>query len=810
VKGSSWKSFLSALAALSAFVLISCILGGDKVAGRGSEVENEIGVYGVLVDEGGKPVVGATIKAKPAAAGIGKFSAGERAAADSDSVATDAKGKYAFPELDAGKYDLFGSAQSRGLVVLIPEVVVKRAGLKQDLGVDTLRAPGRIQGRMISGTQGVGGVLCYIPGTSFLAVSDDSGKFVISNVPQGIYQVGYSLSGFQIPKDTGIVVLSGRTRVLAPKKVEYDPALAPPAPKGLKAVVDTATGAIRLTWQPVPVSDIAGYIIYRGGPGQWALPEFGHAGEAWFEDWPDVPAGQMRTFSYRVRAIDSGQNLSPVLSDAAIVKDYKGDWINPIMTWIGPKEQILALPESMALIAHFHFPASPQSREFRWVQDSAAVLRSRRFNSVDGFDTLIWKPSLGTARIEARFYDLPGSPPLMSASHSFRFLPKGIRPVDAGRDTTLALGGTAILRGSVDSSFGPVSSWKWSEPSGQLGFSDNSGSVFTLQVPGGRDSIEAVLEARDSAGLTARDTVVVRITRPKGAAWRSVQPDPAFPGRFESALLVFKDRLWVFGGERQEYLFGDEYGSDLADVWSSADGVEWKKATDSAAFGRRVHFASAAFAGKLWLIGGRRRVSAKFFSDIWSSEDGAVWNRVADSLPFPCEQMTRAFVLKDRLWVFTSALTTSLDNPNPYFANREAWSTTDGRTWTKAAVVFPSASWGQVMEHAGGIRMIGDSGKVYASPDGNAWSEIPLPSFGLGRAAIALAPSNGDLYAIGSLTGASALWRIPAAGEAELVQDGLPFSTDRSSAVQLGGRLFVLACGTRESTSVNEVWSLFQ
>src|SRR3954468_6381489 len=88
-----------ALAAISLFVLISCILAGDKVAGRGSEVENELGVYGILVDESGKPVARASVKARPAAAGVGKLGAGSpasAAASDSDSVLTDKQGRYVF------------------------------------------------------------------------------------------------------------------------------------------------------------------------------------------------------------------------------------------------------------------------------------------------------------------------------------------------------------------------------------------------------------------------------------------------------------------------------------------------------------------------------------------------------------------------------------------------------------------------------------------------------------------------------------------------------------------------------------------
>ena len=146
-------------AAVVLFVFLNCIL--DRHSGRGSEVENE--VYGVLVDASGDPVAGARVRAAGASEAVGKVSASPRQAADIDSTVTDAKGRYRFDSLATGKYDLFGDDKGRNLVVLIPGVAVTARVNGNDVGTDTLRAPGRLRGTLTLAGKGQPGVLCFVP-----------------------------------------------------------------------------------------------------------------------------------------------------------------------------------------------------------------------------------------------------------------------------------------------------------------------------------------------------------------------------------------------------------------------------------------------------------------------------------------------------------------------------------------------------------------------------------------------------------------------------------------------------------------------
>lgn len=297
------KSLFAAWAAMALFLLMGCILG-NRQAGRGSEVENE--VVGALVTDGGIPVAGAKVTALPSNGLQAKD------AAKPESVFTDSSGRYRLADLAAGDYNLLGDFDHGKLVVLIPGVQRTQDAQRLDLGVDTLRAPGGIRARIQLNGEGQVGVLCYIPGTSNIAVSDDSGLCSLDKVPQGTYTVRYSLPGFLVDPDTGVKVFSGRVNELGPKSLAYDPELPPPAPKSLRIGYDFRAGTITLTWPPVPVSDLDGYVIYMDQPGkvepQPRSTSIVH--DTTFTDTVIAPTGTIRQVVYRVKARDKNADLS--------------------------------------------------------------------------------------------------------------------------------------------------------------------------------------------------------------------------------------------------------------------------------------------------------------------------------------------------------------------------------------------------------------------------------------------------------------------------------------------------------------------
>jgi hypothetical protein len=84
------------------------------------------------------------------------------------------------------------------------------------------------------------------------------------------------------------------------------------------------------------------------------------------------------------------------------------------------------------------------------------------------------------------------------------------------------------------------------------------------------------------------------------------------------------------------------------DVWYSTDGINWTQATASAAFSARYSHSSAAFNGKMWIIGGQDSTETK--NDIWSSLDGSTWTQMSASAGFSPRYGQSSLVFKNELW----------------------------------------------------------------------------------------------------------------------------------------------------------------
>ena len=91
-------------------------------------------------------------------------------------------------------------------------------------------------------------------------------------------------------------------------------------------------------------------------------------------------------------------------------------------------------------------------------------------------------------------------------------------------------------------------------------------------------------------------------------------------GRFGHSSVVFDNKIWVLGG----------WGRNLSiynDVWSSSNGSSWTqvKPNDNAGWDARTLHTSIVFDNKIWVLGGDREGPLK--NDVWSSVDGTVWTR---------------------------------------------------------------------------------------------------------------------------------------------------------------------------------------
>jgi len=179
---------------------------------------------------------------------------------------------------------------------------------------------------------------------------------------------------------------------------------------------------------------------------------------------------------------------------------------------------------------------------------------------------------------------------------------------------------------------------------------------------------------------------------PPGLTFTKLVDAPPFGTRHFPGCAVFDGKMWISGGAPG--------GDALADVWSSEDGTKWTRVTDSAGFGRRAGHGMVAFDGKLWVIGGTNSLggTAMVYRDAWSSEDGKTWTKTADGVFASLRRFVSA-AADDRIYAMqgdSEAVNSDEKTKPAQLAVSE-----DGKKWTTVDAPF---TW---ME---GSAFVGDAG----------------------------------------------------------------------------------------------------
>lgn len=160
-----------------------------------------------------------------------------------------------------------------------------------------------------------------------------------------------------------------------------------------------------------------------------------------------------------------------------------------------------------------------------------------------------------------------------------------------------------------------------------------------------------------------------------GVQWDEVTAEAPWSARLAGAALVFQDRLWVLGGT-ESYYFGDA-ASLKNDVWSNADGKEWRLETATAPWSPRAYHQAVVLNGRIYLLGGGNYVPdyhAK--NDVWSSTDGKEWRLETASAPWGPRLWFAAEVYRGRIWVLGGWA----KEPDNY---GDVWHSADGKQWEK-------------------------------------------------------------------------------------------------------------------------------
>lgn len=215
-----------------------------------------------------------------------------------------------------------------------------------------------------------------------------------------------------------------------------------------------------------------------------------------------------------------------------------------------------------------------------------------------------------------------------------------------------------------------------------------------------------------------------------GKEWKLATRAAAVKHTDLATSLRFDGRMWMMGGWHGGRL---KHASASNEVWSSTDGADWKQATIAAAWSPRLGAAAVDFKNQMWLLGGVRKYyfgnDGDLLNDIWHSRDGAIWKQATAKAPWAPRAYHCAVVLDGRIWVFGGG--NYLPN---YKAYNDVWSSTDGENWTKAndqapwhgRIWFNAAVYHDRMWVLGGWSNNPSKNwnDVWHSTDGKTWAEL--------------------------------------------------------------------------------------
>jgi hypothetical protein len=175
-----------------------------------------------------------------------------------------------------------------------------------------------------------------------------------------------------------------------------------------------------------------------------------------------------------------------------------------------------------------------------------------------------------------------------------------------------------------------------------------------------------------------------------GVNWQQVTANAGWSPRLAAGAVVFQDKMWILGGT-ENYYFGDET-SLKSDVWCSSDGKEWKQATAAAGWSPRAYQQAVALGERMYVLGGGNYVPqyhAK--NDVWSSADGVQWREESTAAPWPPRLWFPAVVHRERMWVLGGWSNNPAKNWN------DVWHSANGRDWQQLTT---ETIWKERHEHS--------------------------------------------------------------------------------------------------------------
>ena len=170
-----------------------------------------------------------------------------------------------------------------------------------------------------------------------------------------------------------------------------------------------------------------------------------------------------------------------------------------------------------------------------------------------------------------------------------------------------------------------------------------------------------------------------------GVSWTQETAAAPWGIRCLHVAFVHDGKLWVMGGETMtQFVPSGPPDAHYNDVWCSSDGVNWTQVTAAAAWAPRGMIGgSAVLNGRMWLLGGGTYSPRSYFNDVWSSADGVDWRLELAAAPWAPRQYHDVAVFDGKMWVLEGFNGELGGNRN------DVWYSPDGVNWTE----LPDTPW---------------------------------------------------------------------------------------------------------------------
>ena len=152
--------------------------------------------------------------------------------------------------------------------------------------------------------------------------------------------------------------------------------------------------------------------------------------------------------------------------------------------------------------------------------------------------------------------------------------------------------------------------------------------------------------------------------------------------------VVHRDKIWVIGGQTMPG-FAPASERFYRDLWTTKNGVHWCQVQPREPYWtpRGMIGGSAVFQGRIWLLGGGtydtpNTPQRNFYNDVWSSADGVNWKCHLKHAPWTARQYHEVAVWDNRLWVLEGYAA-------PGQNMSDVWYSADGENWQE----LPSTPW---------------------------------------------------------------------------------------------------------------------